>query len=94
MSQLHKLRLIFFLSMLAGISTASTVVMSALRENISLFYTPTQIANGEVPENTRLRAGGAVEVGSPHRSTDAPDVSKALKKSGQSLQNTYNMPAK
>ncbi|WP_027921816.1 cytochrome c maturation protein CcmE [Pseudomonas sp. URMO17WK12:I12] len=74
MSKLHKLRLVFVLSMVAGIGTASTLVLSALRENINLFYTPTQIANGEAPHDTRIRAGGMVEKGSLQRSNDSLDV--------------------
>lgn len=61
MSPLHKMRLLFLLGMLAGIGTASTLVLSALQENINLFYTPTQIASGEAPLNTRLRAGGVLQ---------------------------------
>lgn len=74
MSKVHKLRLVFVLSMVLGIGTASTLVLSALRENINLFYTPTQIANGEAPIDTRIRAGGMVEAGSLQRSSDSLDV--------------------
>jgi cytochrome c-type biogenesis protein CcmE len=42
--------------------------LSALQQNINLFYTPTQIANGEAPHDTRIRAGGMVEKGSLQRS--------------------------
>jgi cytochrome c-type biogenesis protein CcmE len=44
--------------------------LSALQQNINLFYTPTQIANGEAPLDTRIRAGGMVEKGSLKRSSD------------------------
>lgn len=74
MSKVHKLRLVFVLSMVAGIGTASTLVLSALQENINLFYTPTQIASGEAPHDTRIRAGGMVEKGSLQRSSDSLDV--------------------
>jgi cytochrome c-type biogenesis protein CcmE len=89
MSQLHKMRLLFLLCMLAGIGTASTLVLSALRENINLFYTPTQIANGEAPPNTRLRAGGMVEAGSLHRSADTLDVSFVVTDFKKSVTITY-----
>ena len=39
------------------------LALSALQQNINLFYTPTQIANGEAPTDTRIRAGGLVEKG-------------------------------
>ena len=42
-----------------------------MQQNINLFYTPTQIANGEAPQGTRIRAGGLVEEGSVQRSRDS-----------------------
>jgi len=89
MSPLHKMRLLFLLGMLAGIGTASTLVLSALQENINLFYTPTQIASGEAPLNTRLRAGGMVEAGSLHRSADTLDVSFVVTDFKKSVTITY-----
>tara|TARA_R110001583_G_scaffold187078_2_gene348143 strand:- start:3445 stop:3822 length:378 start_codon:yes stop_codon:yes gene_type:complete len=38
--------------------------MYSLTQNINLFMTPTQIANGEVEPGRTIRAGGLVEVGS------------------------------
>lgn len=89
MSKLHKLRLVFVLSMVAGIGTASTLVLSALRENINLFYTPTQIANGEAPHDTRIRAGGMVEKGSLQRSNDSLDVKFIVTDLNKSVTITY-----
>ena len=64
MNPLRRKRLLIILAILAGVSIAVGLAMSALRENINLFYTPTQIANGEAPQDTRIRAGGLVEEGS------------------------------
>ncbi|MCK8654682.1 MULTISPECIES: cytochrome c maturation protein CcmE [Pseudomonas] len=89
MSKLHKLRLVFVLSMVAGIGTASTLVLSALRENINLFYTPTQIANGEAPHDTRIRAGGMVEKGSLQRSNDSLNVKFIVTDLNKSVTITY-----
>lgn len=52
------LRIIFVLVVL---STVSGLVLYALRQNISLFYTPTQIAQGEAPIGPAIRVGGMVE---------------------------------
>ncbi|WP_417663421.1 cytochrome c maturation protein CcmE [Pseudomonas sp.] len=90
MNPVHKLRLLFVLSMVAGISTASALVLSALQENINLFYTPTQIANGEAPKNTRLRAGGMVKEGTVHRSADTLDVSFVVTDFNKSVTITYH----
>jgi len=70
----RKKRLFIILAILAGVGIAVTLALSALRENINLFYTPTQIAAGEAPEGTRIRAGGLVEEGSVTRSKDSLTV--------------------
>jgi len=71
----RKKRLYIVLAILAGVGVAVTLALSALQENINLFYTPTQIAAGEAPEGTRIRAGGLVEMGSVQRSNDSLGVS-------------------
>ncbi|QTD35010.1 cytochrome c maturation protein CcmE [Pseudomonas fluorescens] len=74
MNPLRKKRLIIILAILVGVGAAVGLALSALQQNINLFYTPTQIANGEAPQDTRIRAGGMVEKGSLQRSTDSLDV--------------------
>lgn len=74
MNPLRKKRLLIILAILAGIAIAVGLALSALQQNINLFYTPTQIANGDAPQNTRIRAGGMVEAGSLKRSGDSLDV--------------------
>jgi cytochrome c-type biogenesis protein CcmE len=71
----RKKRLFIVLAILAGVGIAVALALSALQQNINLFYTPTQIANGEAPEGTRIRAGGLVETGSVQRSSDSLSVS-------------------
>mgnify|MGYP003953496269 FL=1 len=75
MNPVRKKRLFIILAILAGVGVAVTLALSALQENINLFYTPTQIAAGEAPEGTRIRAGGMVEEGSVQRSNDSLTVS-------------------
>jgi cytochrome c-type biogenesis protein CcmE len=71
---LRKKRLLIILAILAGVGIAVSLALSALKENINLFYTPTQIASGEAPRDTRIRAGGMVVQGSLQRSADSLDV--------------------
>jgi cytochrome c-type biogenesis protein CcmE len=71
---LRKKRLLIILAILVGVAMAVGLALSALQQNINLFYTPTQIANGDAPEGTRIRAGGMVEKGSLKRSGDSLDV--------------------
>ncbi|HHF7367082.1 TPA: cytochrome c maturation protein CcmE [Legionella bozemanae] len=63
--------LVFTLSIL---STAAALVLYALRQNISLFYTPTQAVAGEAPQQHNIRMGGMVEKGSIIRSKKGLDV--------------------
>ncbi|MCY1206339.1 Cytochrome c-type biogenesis protein CcmE [compost metagenome] len=74
MNPVRKKRLYIILAILAGVGVAVALALSALQQNINLFYTPTQIANGEAPQDTRIRAGGMVEEGSVQRSGDSLDV--------------------
>ena len=74
MNPQRKKRLFIILGLLAGLGVAVALALSALQQNINLFYTPTQIANGEAPLDTRIRAGGMVEKGSLQRSGDSLDV--------------------
>ena len=71
MNAVRKKRLFIVLAILAGVGIAVALALSALQQNINLFYTPTQIANGEAPRDTRIRAGGMVEKGSVKRSSDS-----------------------
>jgi cytochrome c-type biogenesis protein CcmE len=64
----RKKRLILILFLVAGVGTAVGLMMYSLSQNINLFMTPTQMANGEVPVGRTVRAGGLVVAGSVERS--------------------------
>ena len=74
MNPVRKKRLYIVLAIIAGVGIAVALALSALQQNINLFYTPTQIANGEAPQDSRIRAGGLVEEGSVKRSSDSLDT--------------------
>ncbi|MDT1862479.1 cytochrome c biogenesis protein CcmE, partial [Acinetobacter baumannii] len=57
---------------------AAWLVISAFRENLVFFYTPTQIAQGEAPSSGLFRMGGMVEEGSVKRHPDGMTVSFAV----------------
>ena len=67
----RKQRLILIVFLLTGFGAVIGLAMYALSENINLFYNPSQIANGEAPQNARIRAGGMVVEGSVKRRTDS-----------------------
>ncbi len=71
MNPKRKRRLTIVLAILVGVSVAVGLALFALKQNINLFYSPTQIADGEVPLGTRIRAGGMVVEGSVARDTQS-----------------------
>ena len=71
MNAARKKRLYIVLAILAGVGIAVALALSALQQNINLFYTPSQIAGGEAPQGVRIRAGGLVEKGSVKRASDS-----------------------
>ncbi|PCM45347.1 cytochrome c maturation protein CcmE [Marinobacter sp. ANT_B65] len=74
MHPIRKKRLTIVLFLLAGLSIAVALTTYALRQNINLFYDPSQIAAGEAPVDVRIRAGGMVEEGSVMRDTESLKV--------------------
>jgi len=70
----RKQKLFIILFMVGGIALAVGLMLVALKENINLFYTPTQIAAGEAPLNRTIRAGGMVVEGSVKRGEDGLKV--------------------
>ena len=49
------------------LAVAAGLVLTALNSNIVFFYTPTQVANAEVPRERNFRIGGLVAPGSVQR---------------------------
>ncbi len=89
MNPVRKKRLFIVLAILAGVGIAVALALSALQQNINLFYTPTQIAAGEAPESTRIRAGGLVEEGSVKRTNDSLSVAFRVTDGAQAITITY-----
>ena len=67
-------RLALIALMITGIGSAVALATIALKENINLFYGPTQILAGEAPKNHAFRIGGMVEVGSVKRNKDSLEI--------------------
>lgn len=61
MNPIRKQRLYALTAVLIGSLVATWLVVSALSENMNLFYSPTQIKEAEVDEVTLIRAGGMVK---------------------------------
>jgi cytochrome c-type biogenesis protein CcmE len=63
-------RLSFIVGGVALVAAAVGLVLFALKNNVSLYFTPTQVYNKEAPQARNFRIGGLVEVGSVQREKD------------------------
>ena len=67
-------RLALVVGGLAVLGIASALVLSAFQENLVFFYSPSQVANHEVPQGKAFRIGGLVQEGSVKRLPDGVTV--------------------
>ena len=67
MTPLRRQRFILVGLLVVGVSVAIGLALLALRENINLFFSPTQIKAGEAPRQANFRVGGMVVEGSVRR---------------------------
>ena len=75
MNPIRKQRLYALIAILIGSLLATWLVVSALSENMNLFYSPTEIKEANINQDTLIRAGGMVKKGSIYKSTDSLNVS-------------------
>ena len=75
MNPIRKQRLYALIAILIGSMLATWLVVSALSENMNLFYSPTEIKEANINQDTLIRAGGMVKKGSIYKSTDSLNVS-------------------
>ena len=74
MNPLRKQRLYALIAVLIGALLATWLVVSALSENMNLFYSPSEILEAGIDENVLIRAGGMVKQGSIEKSKDSLNV--------------------
>ena len=67
MTPLRRQRFILVGLLVVGVSVALGLALLALRENINLFFSPTQVKAGEAPTQASFRLGGMVVEGSVRR---------------------------
>jgi len=76
MKPIRRQRLIVLSLIVTGVAVALTLAMLALRQNINLFFTPTQVKVGDVLVGQKVRVGGIV-------------VPSSIKKDEHSLKVTF-----
>lgn len=82
-------RAVLLLVGLATLGLAAWLVISAFRQNMVFFYTPTQVQSGEAPQGRSFRIGGMVEEGSLKRQPDGVTVHFVVTDTAQKIPVAY-----
>ncbi len=64
-------KLLLIVGLLCGVGVIVGLVLYALSQNINLFFSPSDMAQGKAPAHQRIRAGGMVREGSLVRASDS-----------------------
>lgn len=64
-------RLSYIALLLAGIAVAAGLILYSLKQNINLFFTPSQALQASLPLDHHFRLGGQVKAGSIKREKDS-----------------------
>ena len=72
MNAVRRKKLMWVMFTLAGAAIAVVLVIYAIGQQTDYYFDPTAIAQGEAPQNKRIRAGGMVVAGSVQRAPDDP----------------------
>jgi len=67
-------RLVLVLGILAGVSVAGALALSAFRQNVTFYFIPSQVAQGNIRPGQDFRLGGLVEKGSVSREPGSMEV--------------------
>ena len=70
------------------LALAAAFVLNAFQNNLVFFFTPTQVLNGEAPQNKIFRIGGMVKEGSLQR--NGTDVSFVVTDTAQEIPVRYS----
>jgi cytochrome c-type biogenesis protein CcmE len=82
-------RFMFIVAAVAGLAAAVGLVLNALENNVSLYFTPTQVFNNEAPHGRSFRIGGLVEEGSVKRDPDGLTVNFVITDKHKSIPVVY-----
>ena len=74
---------------LAALGVVAALVLSAFRENLVFFFTPSQVASNEAPKDRTFRIGGMVEKGSVKRQADGVTVQFMVTDTAKTIPVTY-----
>ena len=75
--------------MVGAVAVAAGFILSAFKNNIQLFFSPTEVAEGKVPEGAEFKVGGLVAANSVKRIGDGLTVEFALTDNGETIPVRY-----
>jgi cytochrome c-type biogenesis protein CcmE len=67
-------RMLLVGGIVAGVSIAAALALTAFRQNVTFFFIPSQVIAGKVPVDEHFRLGGMVSKGSVHRMPGSLEV--------------------
>lgn len=82
-------RLAFIVGGITAVGMAAGLVLYALKDNVSLYFTPTQVYHKEAPQGRNFRIGGLVKEGSVRRESDGLTVHFEVTDTAQSMAVVY-----
>lgn len=82
-------KFMFIVAAVAGLGVAVGLVLYALKDNVSLYFTPTQVFNKQAPEGRSFRIGGLVVDHSLKRENDGLTVHFEVTDTARSMPVTY-----
>ena len=89
MNPKRKQKLILVCLMLAGVGIASALLLNAFKSNLQLFYSPSEVAAGKVPDGVEFKVGGLVAADSVRRVGDGLTAEFALTDNGETIPVRY-----
>lgn len=90
MNPVRKRKLLVLLFIASILSLVTALVLYALKQNINLFYTPTEVVEGKASLNRTIRLGGMVVKGSIVRAKNDLGVQFQLTDFKQTLTVSYH----
>ena len=85
----RKQKLILVCLMVGAVGIAAAFILKAFNQNLQLFFSPSEVIAGEVPEGAEFKVGGLVAADSIRRVGDGLTVEFALTDNGETIPVRY-----
>ncbi len=89
MNPKRKQKLILVALMVSAVGIAAALVLNAFKSNLQLFFSPSEVAAGKVPQGAEFKVGGLVAANSVRRVGDGLTVEFDLTDNGETIPVRY-----